>query len=64
MSLSPEYPAELRAVLACTVEGGSPQHVAVRADTVCLHGDQPRAAAVARRLRAELERADVTVRAL
>ncbi len=37
--------------------------VAVRADTVCLHGDGPHAVAFARRLRSELAAAGVAVRA-
>jgi UPF0271 protein len=37
---------------------------AVRADTVCLHGDDPRAAAFARRLRAALGAAGVAVAAV
>jgi UPF0271 protein len=37
--------------------------VPVRADTICVHGDQPGAAALARRLRRELEAAGVAVRA-
>ena len=38
--------------------------VAVRADTLCLHGDGPEAVALARRLRTELEAAGIAVRAL
>ncbi|HEY3757362.1 MAG TPA: 5-oxoprolinase subunit PxpA [Opitutaceae bacterium] len=38
--------------------------VAVRADTICLHGDSPQAGETARRLRAALEAAGVSVRAL
>jgi UPF0271 protein len=38
--------------------------VAVRADTLCLHGDGPAAVAFARRLRTELASAGVAVRAL
>jgi 5-oxoprolinase (ATP-hydrolysing) subunit A len=37
--------------------------VAVRADTICIHGDGPHAVPFARGLRAALEREDVTVRA-
>jgi UPF0271 protein len=43
-----------------TVDG---REVPVRADTVCLHGDGPHAVAFARRLRAELARAGIAVRA-
>ena len=35
--------------------------VAVRAETVCVHGDGPQAVAFARRLRAELERAGIVL---
>jgi UPF0271 protein len=35
--------------------------VAVRADTVCIHGDRPGAAAFARRLRRVLEEAGIQV---
>ena len=38
--------------------------VRVRADTLCIHGDQPNALAFAKRLRTELERAGVEIRAL
>ncbi len=38
--------------------------VRVRADTLCIHGDQPNALAFARRIRTELERAGVEVKAL
>jgi UPF0271 protein len=37
--------------------------IAVRADTICIHGDGPHAVAFARGLRAALEQAGVTVRA-
>jgi UPF0271 protein len=36
---------------------------AVRADTICIHGDGPHAVPFARGLRAALEREGVTVRA-
>jgi UPF0271 protein len=36
----------------------------LRADTVCIHGDQPRAAAFAARIRAALVAAGADVRAL
>ena len=38
--------------------------VAVRADTLCIHGDQPGALAFVKRIRAELERAGVHVASL
>jgi len=38
--------------------------VRLRADTLCIHGDQPNALAFARRIRTELERAGVEVKAL
>jgi 5-oxoprolinase (ATP-hydrolysing) subunit A len=42
-----------------TVDGGE---IALRAQTLCLHGDGPRAAAIARAARGALERAGVDVR--
>jgi UPF0271 protein len=54
----------LRMVAEGLVRSRQGPDVPVRADTVCLHGDQPLAAAFARRLRAALEGADITVRAL
>ena len=36
--------------------------VSVRADTICLHGDNPKAVAFARRLNAELEKAGLTIK--
>jgi 5-oxoprolinase (ATP-hydrolysing) subunit A len=47
-----------------TVLGAGGQAVRVRADTLCVHGDTPGAAAVARAVREALERAGVTVGAL
>ena len=44
-----------------TIEGGE---LAVEADTLCLHGDNPNALAVARAVREALERAGVSVRPL
>jgi UPF0271 protein len=44
-----------------SVDGGD---VALRADTVCIHGDGPDAVGFARRLRAALEAAGVAVRAV
>ncbi len=46
---------------AFTADGS---RVAIAADTLCIHGDKPDAAAFAHRLRAELERAGVAVAAL
>ena len=37
--------------------------VAVKADTICLHGDGQRAVASARRLREELQRAGIAIKA-
>jgi UPF0271 protein len=34
----------------------------IQADTICVHGDGPHAVAFARRLRAELLKADVTIK--
>ena len=52
----------LRMVHAGVVRATDGTEVAVTADTVCLHGDGPRALALARRLRAALEQAGVEVR--
>ena len=38
--------------------------VRVRADTLCIHGDQPHALAFAKRIRTELRNAGVEVKAL
>ena len=38
--------------------------LAIRADTICVHGDRPDAAVFARRLRAALEHSGVAVRSL
>jgi UPF0271 protein len=54
----------LRMVTEGLVASRQGPDVPVRADTVCLHGDQPRAVEFARRLRADLEGAGVTVRSL
>jgi UPF0271 protein len=45
----------------CATDG---TEIPVQADTVCVHGDGPHAVAFARRLRAELTRAGIEVRAL
>jgi UPF0271 protein len=54
----------LRMVLEGRVESRTGPVVALQADTVCIHGDQPNALAFARRLRRALEEAGVEVRAL
>ena len=51
----------LRMVREGKVRALGGRDVAVRADTVCVHGDGPHAVAFARRLRAELTRAGVTL---
>lgn len=53
----------LRMVREGTVRATDGTEVAVRADTICLHGDGVHAVAFARRLRQELEAAGVAVRA-
>ncbi len=54
----------LRMVLEGRVESRTGVDVAIKAETVCIHGDQPKALAFARRLRRALEEAGVEVRAL
>ena len=54
----------LRMVLEGRVESRTGVDVAIKAETVCIHGDQPKALAFARRLRKALEEAGVEVRAL
>jgi UPF0271 protein len=54
----------LRMVLEGRVESRTGVDVALKADTVCIHGDQPDALGFARRLRRALEDAGVEVRAL
>jgi len=53
-----------RMVLDGTVRAVSGAAVPVRADTLCIHGDQPGALEFARRIRAELEQAGVEVKAV
>jgi UPF0271 protein len=53
----------LRMVREGKVAGRDGVDVAIQADTVCIHGDQPKALAFARRLREALEQAGVEVRA-
>jgi UPF0271 protein len=54
----------MRMVLEGTVRSVNGKDVRVRADTLCIHGDQPHALAFAKRIRAELARAGVDVKAL
>jgi UPF0271 protein len=54
----------LRMVLEGKVRTRQGEDLALRADTVCIHGDQPRAAAFAARIRAALTEAGADVRAL
>ena len=53
-----------RMVLEGKVRSVSGKDVAVEADTLCVHGDQPGAVAFARRIRDELARAGVEVKTL
>jgi UPF0271 protein len=53
----------LRMVLEGKVTGRDGADLTIQADTVCIHGDQPKALAFAQRLREALARADVEVRA-
>jgi UPF0271 protein len=50
-------------VLEGKVTGRDGADLTIQADTVCIHGDQPKALAFAQRLRDALARADVEVRA-
>ena len=52
-----------RMVLEGKVTGRDGADLTIQADTVCIHGDQPKALAFAQRLRDALARADVEVRA-
>jgi 5-oxoprolinase (ATP-hydrolysing) subunit A len=53
-----------RMVLDGIVRAQSGKEVPVRADTLCIHGDQPGALEFARRIRAALEQAGVEIRAI
>lgn len=53
-----------RMVLEGTVRSVSGKEVPVQADTLCIHGDQPGALAFVRRIRDELARAGIDVRAV
>ena len=53
-----------RMVLEGSVRAQSGKDVPVRADTLCIHGDQPGALEFARRIRAALEEAGAEVRAI
>src|SRR5690606_2468818 len=53
----------LRMVRDGVVRSADGHDVAVRADTLCLHGDQPGAAAFAAAIRKALDAAGITVRA-
>ena len=54
----------LRMVIEGRVESRTGPDVALKAETICIHGDQPHALAFARRLRGALEESGVEVRAL
>jgi UPF0271 protein len=53
-----------RMVIEGVVRSVSGKDVRVRADTLCIHGDQPHALAFAKRIRSELATAGVEVKAL
>ena len=53
-----------RMVMDGSVRSVQGKDVPVRADTLCIHGDQPNALAFAKRIRDELERAGVDVKTL
>ncbi len=53
-----------RMVMDGIVRSVQGKDVPVRADTLCIHGDQPNALAFAKRIRNELERAGVDVKTL
>ena len=53
-----------RMVTEGVVRSAGGKDVRVRADTLCIHGDQPNALAFAKRIRSELTRAGVEVKAL
>ena len=53
-----------RMVTEGAVRSVSGNDVRVRADTLCIHGDQPNALAFAKRIRGELERAGIEVKPL
>jgi len=55
--------AQVRQMLDGTVTAQSGRRVPVRADTLCLHGDQPGALAFAQRIRRELQADGVQMRA-
>ena len=54
----------LRAVKEGVVESETGTVIPIAADTICIHGDNPAAVAFAAEIRAALEVAEVTVRAL
>jgi UPF0271 protein len=53
-----------RMVMDGVVRSVQGKDVAVRADTLCIHGDQPNALAFAKHIRDELQRAGVEVKPL
>ena len=67
-ALISEEPSAVAQVLRLVREGKvratDGAEVAIRADTVCLHGDGPQAAAMARRLNTELTKAGVELQAV
>jgi len=54
----------MRMVVEGVVRSVQGNDVPVRADTLCVHGDEPSALAFVKRIRAELQRAGVAVKAL
>jgi UPF0271 protein len=55
--------AQVRMMVAGKVRAASGKEIALRADTLCIHGDQPGALAFAQRIRAELTADGVALRA-
>jgi UPF0271 protein len=55
--------AQVRMMVAGKVRAASGKEIALRADTLCIHGDQPGALAFAQRIRAELTADGVSLRA-
>ena len=60
--ISPPSARVLRAVREGAVETAGGTLIRVRADSVCLHGDNPEAAAIAARLRAAVLEAGIALR--
>jgi UPF0271 protein len=54
----------VRMVRESVVRASSGEDIAIRADTICIHGDGPHAAELARALREGLEREGIAVRSV